>query len=145
MVAVGLWVGLGLGFASCVHDDGAAGTGPGAGGDAAAPCPILFGQPNGMTGLGPSQCQPRCDCDGTSFVPPVYSAAFIQSLVDGWQLATPYAPLSSDPYAAAPPPADAPATVCAVLPQGAAGVAPRARTRWPPTPPPPPRRPPGPR
>jgi hypothetical protein len=96
-----------------------------AGTDAAAACPVLFGRPNAMTGLGPAQCQPECACNGTSFIPPDYSAAFIQALVTDWELATPNPPLTSDPYAAPPPAADPPGTVCAVLPQGDAGATPR--------------------
>jgi hypothetical protein len=81
------------------------------------PCAVLFGTPNDHTGLGADQCQPQCACGADVFVPPTYDAAFIQSLVDGWQLAVPYPPLTSDPYEAGAPPDDPPGTVCAVLPQ----------------------------
>jgi hypothetical protein len=133
IAAGGLSLTLALAFAACQHGgaggaSGSTGGDTGSGGDAGAPCPILFGQPNAQTGLDASQCQPRCDCNGTTFEPPTYSAAFIQSLVDDWQLATPYPPLTSDPYAAPVPPDDAPGTVCGVLPQGDAGSTPRAYT-----------------
>lgn len=99
----------------------------GAGGDTCSGT-ALFGRPNAETGLGPSQCGPQCTCGGTLFAPPSFSAAFIQSLLDGWQLAMPYAPLTSDPYAGPPPAADPPGTVCGVLPQGPAGTTPRPYT-----------------
>jgi hypothetical protein len=100
--------------------------------DAATPeavsCTTLFGSPNDHTGLGSDQCQPQCGCGADAFAPPTYDAAFIQSLVDGWRLATPYAPLTSDPYTQPPLPDDPPGTVCAVLEQGSDGAAPRAYT-----------------
>jgi len=118
---------------SCKADD--AGATPDAGepadaGDAGdtGPCTILFGKPNAATGLGTSQCQPQCVCEGKDFVPPTYSAAFIQALLDDWTLAHPYPPLTSDPYAGPPPADDPPGTVCAVLPQGNAGTKPRPYT-----------------
>ncbi|HEY8038416.1 MAG TPA: hypothetical protein VIF15_01430 [Polyangiaceae bacterium] len=89
------------------------------------PCAILFGNPSDQTGLGLDRCRPQCACGATVFSPPAYDAVFIQSLVDGWQLATPYAPLSSDPYAAPPPADDAPGTVCAVVPHGDPAQRPR--------------------
>jgi hypothetical protein len=89
-------------------------------------CAILFGNPNAQTGLGADMCRPECAC--SMFAPPTYSDAFIQSLVDEWQLATPYPALTADPYASAAPPDDPPAMVCAVLPQGDAGASPRAYT-----------------
>jgi hypothetical protein len=103
-----------------------AGGGPDAGEDS---CAVLFGSPNAQTGLGPDQCQPQCVCGADVFVPPTYGAAFVQSLIDDWQLATPYPPLAADPYdAGAPPPDDPPATVCAVLPQSDAGAPPSLYT-----------------
>jgi hypothetical protein len=53
--------------------------------DGGAPdaCAVLFGSPNAYTGLGADRCRPACACGGTVFAPPVYDAAFIQSLVDG--------------------------------------------------------------
>lgn len=116
------WLLCALALASCKHD--AAASPP----DGGEPCTVLFGSPNEYTGLGPSQCQPSCTCGGLDFTPPTYSAAFIQALIDDWQLATPYAPLTTDPYASPAPPADPPATVCAVLPQGDAGATPRPYT-----------------
>jgi len=113
---------------SCKADDTAPGPDAGAapdGGDAGGPCTVLFGRPNASTGLGSDQCQPQCVCEGKDFVPPTYSAAFIQSLVDDWVPSKPYAPLTSDPYAKPPPADDPPGTVCAVLPQGSAGTKPR--------------------
>jgi hypothetical protein len=89
-------------------------------------CAIFFGSPNDATGLGPDRCRPACACNGMSFTPPAYDAAFIRALVDDWQLATPYPPLTSDPYAQPPPPDDPAGTVCAVLPTGDAGQKPRA-------------------
>ncbi len=88
--------------------------------DAGTVCPGLFGRPNEHTGVNADQCGPTCTCDGKEFAPPVYSEAFVQSLTDDWQLATPGTPLSSDPYTVAAP-APAPAgTVCGILPQGSA-------------------------
>ncbi|HEY6459398.1 MAG TPA: crotonase/enoyl-CoA hydratase family protein, partial [Polyangiaceae bacterium] len=99
------------------------------GGDAgAATCTTLFGAPNQYTGLGPDQCQPQCGCGADAFVPPAYDDAFIQSLVDGYQLATPYPPLPSNPYDAPPPQADPDGTVCAVLEQGDPSASPRPYT-----------------
>jgi hypothetical protein len=82
------------------------------------PCSILFGNPVEQTGLGPDQCRPSCNCRGVIFKPPTYDDAFIQSLIDNWQLATPFPMLASDPYAQAAPPDDPAGTVCAVLPEG---------------------------
>jgi hypothetical protein len=91
---------------------------------------VLFGSPNDKTGLGPDQCQPACVCGGQDFVPPVYDAAFIQSLITDWQLSTPYPALTSNPYAdaGAGPSPDPAGTVCAVLPQGSPGQSPRPYT-----------------
>jgi hypothetical protein len=92
-------------------------------------CEVLFGSPNAATGLGSDQCQPQCVCGADAFVPPTYDAAFIQALVDGWQLAIPYPALTSDPYdGGAPPPDDPPDTVCGVLPQLDAGGPPTPYT-----------------
>lgn len=91
----------------------------------ASSCAILFGNPNTATGLGPDQCRPECACGGSVFAPPGYSAAFIQSLVTAWELAAPYPPFTSDPYASPAPPADPAGTVCAVLAEGDAGQVPR--------------------
>jgi hypothetical protein len=102
--------------ASCKSSDTAADAGS---------CTTLFGSPNDHTGLGPDMCLPQCGCGADAFVPPSYDAAFVQSLVDGWQLATPYPPLTSDPYAGPPPQDDPTGTVCGVLPQGPAGTTPR--------------------
>jgi hypothetical protein len=84
-------------------------------------CTVLFGNPIDATGLTSSQCRPQCGCNGPLFQPPAYDPAFIQSLVDDWRLATPLAPLASDPYANPVPPDDPPGTVCAVLPVGDGG------------------------
>jgi hypothetical protein len=112
---------LPLALAAC--SGGARATGDG-GVDA---CAGLFGRPIAATGLSAAECQPQCTCGGTTFAPPAYDDAFIQSLIDDWVPATPFAPLDSDPYAAAPPAEDPPATVCAVLP-AAAGSTPRPYT-----------------
>lgn len=100
------------------------------GDDGVDACSILFGSPNAQTGLGSDQCRPECACEeGGSFAPPTYDAGFIQSLVTDFQLVTPYAPLTSDPYdGGAPPPDDPPGTVCAVLEQLDAGASPRPYT-----------------
>jgi hypothetical protein len=105
------------------------GAGPGDAGHAVSgPCTVLFGKPNASTGLGPDQCQPACTCEGKDFVPPVYDAAFIQSLVTDWQLATPYPEITSDPYAGPAPTPDPDGTVCGVLAQGSPGTKPRPYT-----------------
>ncbi len=95
--------------------------------DAGAPCTTLFGTPNAHTGLDASSCAPQCGWGADAFVPPTYDDAFVQSLLSDWVLATPFPPLTSDPYAGPPPPADPPATVCGVLP-GAAASTPRSYT-----------------
>jgi hypothetical protein len=103
-------------------------------GSASAPdevdgCAILFGNPNAQTGLGPDQCRPECACQGPVFVPPTYDASFIQSLVDDFQIATPYPPITASPYDGGTPPTDDPPdTVCAVLEQLDAGGSPRPYT-----------------
>jgi len=84
--------------------------------------PAMFGSPVAATGLGADRCRPDA-CAG--FVPPAYSAAFIQALVDDWTIEVPFADLTSDPYAEpapATPPDDA---VCAVEPVDPAGTQPR--------------------
>ena len=89
-------------------------------------CDVLFGNPTAQTGLDANQCRPSCMCNGNNFAPPAYDAAFVQSLVDDWQLATPFAPLTSNPYAQSPPADDPPGTVCAVIARGDASARPRA-------------------
>src|SRR5580704_2564417 len=69
---------------------GGSGGGPADAGDAGSVCSGLFGRPNAATGLDASQCQPSCACGASVFAPPVYDAAFIQSLVTDWQPASPY-------------------------------------------------------
>ncbi|MGO8997605.1 MAG: hypothetical protein ACLQVI_30175 [Polyangiaceae bacterium] len=122
---------LSLAATDCNHES-AAGSSTDGSNDAGAPgasCGTLFGNPNAQTGLTAAQCQPECACGADVFVPPTYSAAFIQSLLDDWEIATPYAPLTSDPYDdASTPPDDPPEMVCAVLPQGTAAHAPQAYT-----------------
>ena len=127
-LAAALAAGAALGAVSCQHGTDAPVGDGGDGGEEVDACGILFGTPNAFTGLGADQCRPECACGGTVFAPPVYSAAFIQALVDGWQIATPYAPLASDPYAGPAPVDDAPGVVCGVLPQGDAGAGPRPYT-----------------
>jgi hypothetical protein len=132
MRALGLFlvgVAASLAVAACKHDGGEPGD-AGNAGDAGDTCSgaVLFGRPNAETGLTSAQCQPECTCGGTLFAPPDYSAAFIQSLLDDWQLSTPYPPLATDPYTGPPPTDDPPGTVCAVLPQGASTAAPRPYT-----------------
>jgi hypothetical protein len=94
-------------------------------GDASS-CAVLFGRPNAQTGLGPDQCAPQCVCNGDAFVPPTYSDAFIGALSTDWVLSTPYASLSSDPYADAAVTDDPPETVCGVLEAPDTGAKPRA-------------------
>jgi hypothetical protein len=89
-------------------------------------CAIQFGRPNEQTGLTAAQCRPQCDCGGAVFQPPTYDAAFVRSLVEDWEHADPYPPLTSDPYALPAPPDDPPDTVCGVLPTGPSGSRPRA-------------------
>jgi hypothetical protein len=104
-------------------------SGSSAGDDGVDACAILFGSPNAQTGLGSDQCRPQCTCEGTSFVPPTYDASFIQSLITDFQLTTPYAPLTSDPYDDGGAPADDPPdTVCGVVEQLDAGGPPRPYT-----------------
>jgi hypothetical protein len=94
-----------------------------------ASCDVLFGNPNDKTGLGADRCRPLCACEAAIFQPPTYDDAFVQSLLDDWRLATPFAPLASDPYAAPPPASDdPPGTVCAVQPQSADAGGPRPYT-----------------
>jgi hypothetical protein len=89
-------------------------------------CAALFGRPNDQTGLTAEQCRPTCTCGGSAFTPPTYDAAFVQRLIDGWKLTTPYAEVVADPYAG-PAPIDDPAgTVCAVLPTGDPKATPRS-------------------
>jgi hypothetical protein len=78
-------------------------------------CQVLFGNPTADTGLTPSQCRPACACNGVSFTPPNYDAAFMQALVDDWQPVTPFPPLTIDPYTQPVPPDDPAGTVCAVI------------------------------
>jgi hypothetical protein len=110
--------------AACKSGDPAASPAD-AGAAAVDSCGVLFGNPNPLSGLDSTQCQPRCACRDAPFEPPAYDAAFIQSLVDDWALVTPYPPLTSDPYAGPPPTADPDGTVCAVVAQGDAGAKPR--------------------
>jgi hypothetical protein len=88
-------------------------------------CAALFGSPNAQTGLSSSECTPSCACGGTTFTPPVYDKPFIDRLVTGWAIETPFPPLTSDPYLSVPPADDPPGKVCAVLPVGPAGSVPR--------------------
>jgi hypothetical protein len=97
----------------------------GACGDDGKSCAILFGAPTADTGLDDTQCRPSCSCGGQRFAPPAYDAAFMQSLVDDWAPSTPFAPLTSDPYAAPAPPDDPPGAVCAVVAGGDASARPR--------------------
>lgn len=87
-------------------------------------CSGLFGHPNEKTGLTAACCQPSISCGGTTWTAKTYDSAFVASLVSDWTLESPYAPLTSDPYASQAPPDDPPDTVCGVLPTGAA-VTPR--------------------
>lgn len=104
---------------------GLAALGCGAAAPAIDPCSVLFGRPNANTGLGSDRCQPSCSCGASTFAPPAYDAAFAQSLVDDWRPSPPFAELTGDPYAAPPPAADPPGTVCGVLPLATAGTKPR--------------------
>jgi hypothetical protein len=111
-----LLVGAPIALVTCSRDDAK---------PAVDTCAIFFGTPNDQTGLSADQCRPECACGDTRFIPPHYDSAFIQALIEDWQIATPYAPLVSDPYSAPPPVEDAPSTVCAVLAKGSADERPR--------------------
>lgn len=81
-------------------------------------CQGLFGQPNERTGLTSDQCKPTCACGGSApWSPPTYDAAFVADLRT-WELTTPYAIPTSDPYAdgATTIIDDAVDAVCAVVP-----------------------------
>ncbi len=93
-----------------------------------ASCGTLFGRPNAKTGLDATQCQPRCACGGAVFEPPDYDEAFVAALSTAWVLDKPYPNVDADPYASPPPDADAPDTVCAVVPGVAGAVGPRPYT-----------------
>jgi hypothetical protein len=108
---IALLFGLALAGAACSHRDR---------------CATLFGSPTADTGLDDTQCRPSCGCGGDAFTPPVYDDAFVQALVDDWTPSTPSAPLASDPYTEPLPPDDAPATVCAAVPDGDASARPRS-------------------
>lgn len=45
------------------------------------PCTVQFGVPNEKTGLTTEQCQPRCNCSGKCFQPPVYTEDDIADLL----------------------------------------------------------------
>ena len=92
------------------------------------PCGILFGNPNDASGLDSNQCRPACSCGDATFTPPTYGPTFVQAMLANWQLAVPYPEITSNPYAMPAPPDNPPGTVCAVLPQGDAGVTPRPYT-----------------
>jgi len=85
-------------------------------------CTGLFGNPNAHTGLTLAECSPSCAFDASTFAPPVYDAAFIQSLVDAWAPLSPSAPLTSDPYDGGTGDNDPPAMVCGVLPVADSGA-----------------------
>ena len=64
----------------------------------------LFGQPSENTGLSEAQCSPRCDhCGGAEFVPPDYSAGFVDWLL-ARQHQNPPQRLGTDPYSSASEP-----------------------------------------
>jgi len=110
-------------LAVACHDD------PPAAPDAATDtCGALFGRPNAATGLSTDQCKPSCGCGADAYAPPDYDAAFIDSLVAGWTLSTPFASIDTDPYLQPAPAPDPPDTVCAVLPQAPASTQPRPYT-----------------
>jgi hypothetical protein len=79
-------------------------------------CKGLFGRPNRASGLDENTCRPICTCGDGPWSPPDYSTVQIDAL-NGWQLVDPFAPIETDPYAAAPPAPEAPGTVCGVLPE----------------------------
>lgn len=78
------------------------------------PCPVLFGAPNAKTGLASAQCQPQCTCGGKDFVPPAYTDAQAEALLD-WQLANPATEVTVDPYAAPDLHVATPGQVCAFV------------------------------
>jgi hypothetical protein len=119
---------LAAALAACSHGDTDAVRADADSDAPAAECATFFGRPNNETGLNADQCRPTCACGGTVFAPPAYDDAFVASLIADWTLMTPPSPLTSDPYAE-PAPADDPYdTVCAIVPQGAAGTSPRPYT-----------------
>ena len=104
---------------ACTSSSGTGGTPDG------GSCSALFGRPSALTGLTADQCRPECACGGTVWAPPDYSTAFIDSLASDWTLENPFPPLTTDPYASAPPADDPPDMVCGVLPTTPAGSQPR--------------------
>ncbi|MCK6507119.1 hypothetical protein L6R53_27740 [Myxococcota bacterium] len=74
----------------------------------------LFGRPEAATGLSESECGDTCACQGQAWTAPTYDAAAIADLLR-WELATPYAPVTDDPYAEPDPPAEAEDAVCGFL------------------------------
>jgi hypothetical protein len=96
----------------------------GRGDGGAGACSALFGLPSAHTGLGADRCGPSCACSATPFTPPTYDGAFVDALLHDWQLQTPYAPLTEDPYAGPAPEPDPPDTVCAVVAGADAGLRP---------------------
>ena len=80
------------------------------------PCTVLFGLPNQKTGLTAEQCQPRCACEGSVFVPPAYTEEQIAA-IEARVLVNPFSALGDDPYGHAElhVPVDGP--VCGVLPE----------------------------
>lgn len=84
-------------------------------------CDVLFGRPNQYTGLDSSRCRPSCQCGGVTFEPPTYDATFLEALVTGWELVTPFAEIVSDPYAKPLPDPEPEGLVCAVVPEPPTG------------------------
>ena len=88
-------------------------------------CSGLFGDPNAHTGLTAKECSSRCVYASSTFIAPVYDGGFIQSLIAAWAPASPYAPLTSNPYDGRSADDDPPAMVCGVLPNADAAAVPR--------------------
>jgi hypothetical protein len=88
-----------------------------AGVDASA-CEILFGRPDDKTGLDESQCRPSCHCGAIDWTAPSYDAAFLQSLLNDWQIAAPYSEIPVDPYTLPAPAPGLPERVCGLVPKG---------------------------
>ncbi len=72
----------------------------------------LFGHPVAQTGLPAGDCRPTCTCGPRPFTSPEWTQPRLDALT-GWTLDAPYAEVTADPYAAAPP--ARPAGVCAMV------------------------------
>ena len=83
------------------------------------PCTVLFGLPNAKTGLTVAQCQPRVDCGGRQFVPPIYTKVQVDEIAS-WKLLNPPDEVLIDPYQRPGEHLTQPGQVCAFV-RGPAG------------------------